>query len=241
MTRQRCTAEMVTRNGYGVEVSRYCSNWVTEGIGVYADPEMYSAKTQLDRLAAGDAMRHVGKMLTQKDPIAGAMAMVGNAQALQADMEDVVQQNGCASAGLKRFEENLRLFALNKQPIRLGESGPRLSAISPLPGIPFRDQNYTRLIEDLVSEHSRTWAMNRYHRGSVGGVSVSSRDAQGRPSKIVASYIYDGFNGRSQGSVTVNFTDGLPECMYFHDFPATCRTPNRAIVASYSDGAYQEK
>jgi hypothetical protein len=241
MTRQRCTAEMVTRNGYGVEVSRYCSNWVTEGIGVYADPEMYSVKTQLDRLAAGDAMRHVGKMLTQRDPIAGAMAMVGNAQAIKADMEDVVQQNGCASAGLKRFEENLRLFALNKQPIRLGETGPRLSAIAPLPGIPFRDQNYTKLIEDLVSEHSKTWAMNRFLHGSVGSVSVTSRDPQGRPAKVVANYIYDGFSGRSQGSVSVNFTDGLPECMYFHDFPATCRTPNRLIVASYSDGAYQEK
>ncbi|MGJ5820980.1 hypothetical protein [Paludibaculum fermentans] len=241
MTRQRCTAEMVTRNGYGVEISRYCTNWVTEGIGVYADPEMYSVKTQLDRLAAGDAMRHVGRVLTQRDPIAGVMAMAGNAQAIQADMEDVVQQNGCASAGLKRFEENLRLFAMNQQPIRLGETGPRLSAIAPLPGIPFRDQNYIKLIEDLVSEHSKTWAMNRYLRGSVGGVSVASRDPQGRPAKVVANYTYDGFNGRSQGSVSVKFTEGVPECMYFHDFPATCRTPNRAIVASYSDGAYQEK
>ncbi|WP_321473715.1 hypothetical protein [uncultured Paludibaculum sp.] len=241
MTRQRCTAEMVTRNGYGVEVSRYCSNWVTEGTGVYADPQMYATKRKLDQIAAGDAFRTVGKMLTQRDPIAGAMNMVGNAQAAMADMEEVVQKNGCASAGLKRFEENLMLFALNKQPIRLGDSGPRLSAIAPLPGIPFRDQNYTKLVEDLVGEHSKTWAMNRFQRGSVGGVAVSSRDGQGRPSKVVAHYTYDGFSGRSQGSVTLNFTDGLPECMYFFDFPATCRTPNRKIVAAYADGAYQEK
>jgi hypothetical protein len=29
--------------------------------------------------------------------------------------------------------------------------------------------------------------------------------------------------------------------MYFFDFPATCRTPNRKIVAGYADGAYRQQ
>ena len=32
--------------------------------------------------------------------------------------------------------------------------------------------------------------------------------------------------------MTVDFTDGLPECMYFFDLPTTCKTPNRRIVAA---------
>lgn len=183
--------------------------------------------------------RQIAKLLTQKDPIVGAMAMVGTARAIQADMEDVVQLNGCASAGLERFEENLRQFALIKQPIRLGYQGRRLSAISPPTGVPFRDLIDNRLIEDLVAEHSKSWAKNRYLLGGVRGVSVTSRIGQGRPAKIAAQHTYDEFNGRSQSSVKVTFADSQPGCVSCLDFAATCRTPNRAIVAFYSDGAYQ--
>ncbi len=239
---RRCIEEMVTRNGFGVEVSRSCSQWETYWTKIYADPDMYDGQKQLERLAAGDALRNAGKLLTQmagsRDPIGGALRMVGDAQALVADARSLVEINGCPSAGLKRFEQNLLRFATNKQPIRLGETGPRLSAIAPLPGVPYRDQNYARLIEDLVREHSKTWVMNRYSSGSVGGVNVVSRDAQGRPSKISAAYNYTGFSGAARGSVNVTFTDGLPECLYFFDFPASCRTPNRQVVAAYADGGY---
>jgi hypothetical protein len=235
MTVQVCTARWV--NGYGAD--RGCANWETRGTGVYADPELYAVKQKLDMQAAMDTPKTVLKMLTQKDPLSGMMNMAGESLASAADMTSLVAKNGCASPGLKRFEENFTRFALNKQPIRLGESGPRLSPIDPLPGIPFRDQNYSKLMEDLIADQARSWAMNRYRPGSVTGVSVSSRDAKGRPAKIVANYTFDGFNGRSQGSVSLTFGDGQPECMYFHDFPATCRTPSRSIAASYVNGGYQ--
>jgi hypothetical protein len=96
------------------------------------------------------------------------------------------------------------------------------------------------LVEDLVAEHSRTWVMNRYISGTVGGVSVTSRDSKGRPAKLSAGYMFvHGFTGRTQGSVNVTFSDGLPECMYFHDYPITCRTPSREIVSKYSEGGYR--
>lgn len=240
MTRQECTTERVTRNGYGVEISRECVNWVTVGTGLYADPEMYEAKLKLDHLQAGDTYRRAFSMLTKRDPIAGAMNMVGDAQAAMSDMDALVQMNACVNPGLKRFQENLKLFALNKQPIRLGAKPATSAAATPRLGVPFKDQNYTKLVEDLVFQQSKTWVMNQYVSGSVSGVSVSSRDDQGRPSKLVAQYIYNGFSNRSRGSVTLTFTDGLPECMYFFDFPALCRTPNRQIVAAYANGAYQE-
>ena len=94
-------------------------------------------------------------------------------------------------------------------------------------------------VRGLVRDQARTWAINRYMPGSIAGVSVSSRDEEGRPAKIVAHYTFNGFNGRTDGSVTLTFSEGLPSCMYFYDFPATCRTPDRRIVAAYGDGAYK--
>lgn len=229
-----CTARWV--NGYGAD--RGCANWDSKGTGVFADPELYAVKKKLDMQAAMDVGRNALKLMTQRDPIAGAMNMAGNAIATNADMDALVRQNGCASGALKRFEDNFTRFALNKQPVRLGELGPKLSAIDPLPGIPFRDQDYSRLMEDLIQDQARGWAINRYIAGTAGGTSVTARDDKGRPAKISASYAYQGFSGRSQGSVTLTFSDGMPECMYFHDFPATCRTPSRRIAAAYRDGAY---
>jgi hypothetical protein len=133
------------------------------------------------------------------------------------------------------------LFALNKQPIRLGGNGAASAVIVPIPGIPFKDQNYTRLIGDLVGDEARKWgSMARFVRGSVTSASVSSRDEAGRPSKIVAPYAWNSILGRNTGSVILTFTGGLPECMYYSETPSVCHTPNRKIAAAYADGAYQQ-
>jgi hypothetical protein len=149
--------------------------------------------------------------------------------------------NGCASAGLKRFQENMRLFALGKQPVRLdGTAVQSVATEAPRPGTAFKDSDYGRLLEDLVAEQAKTWAMNRYLRGSIAGVVVSSRDGVGRPAAIEARYAFSDFGGRrSQGSVTLKFSDGLPECLLFSDLPFDCRTPNRKLVAAYESGGYQ--
>jgi hypothetical protein len=240
MTYQECAVERRTTNGFGVTTNTTCVEYRTVRTGLYADPVLYDTKKKLERLQAADVFRNAFGMMTQKDPVGGMVGMVNTLQAIAGDMNALVQMNACAGAGLKRFEENLTRFALNKQPVRLdGETSASAVTVS-IPGIPFRDQNYTKLVEDLVLEHSKTWKMNRFVDGSVTDASVSSRDKGGRPAKIVARYTYNGFNGRSQGSVTVDFSEGLPECMYFFDFPSTCRTPNRKVVAAYANAGYEQ-
>lgn len=239
-TYQRCNAWSVTRNGYGMEISSEGIGHETVGTGLFAAPEMYAAKLKLEQIQAGDSLRNVFGVFMKPDALAGAMNMVGNAQNMASDMNSLFTLNSCVSPGLKRFQENLRLFALNKQPIRLGATANPTTAAARSPGVSYQDQNYSKLVEDLIYEQSKTWVMNRFESGSVSDVSVSSRDNQGRPSKITAHYIYNGFSNRSQGSVTLTFTDGLPECMYFFDFPATCRTPNRKIVAAFANNTYQK-
>jgi hypothetical protein len=60
---------------------------------------------------------------------------------------------------------------------------------------------------------------------------------------IVGDYLFhEGFRGeRRRGSVRVEFANGLPQCMYFFDFPTTCRSPSRRIVTTYEAGRYQER
>lgn len=232
LTKDVCTTERVTTNGYGVEVGRTCVAWKQVGLGIYASPEMHNAKLVIDGLQAGDSFRTMWRMITQEDPLNSAMSQIGELKAVQADMQTLIRMNGCNSKGLKRFEENLRLFALNKQPIRLDGSSTKKPLNS-------GQQNFSKLVEDLVYAHSKTWAMNRYERGSVSSVQVVARDANSHPTKITARYIYQGFSGRSNGSVTITFLDGLPRCLYFFDFPSTCRTADRRIVASYANGGYQ--
>jgi hypothetical protein len=157
---------------------------------------------------------------------------------MQVDLRELVRMNACNGPGLKRFGENLRLFARNQPGLVDGPA--TVSAVTvPVPGLPFRDQNYTRLVEDLVSVQATTWVMNRYQRGSVGGVSVDSRDAAGRPARLSAGYTFEGLDRPARGTVSVTFREGLPVCLFFSDAPNTCRSADRRIAASYASGGYE--
>jgi hypothetical protein len=173
--------------------------------------------------------------MSGKNPLGAALNTLGAAQTIANDTSALVRVNACNSPGLKRFQENLMLFALGKPPVRLEGGGTAPAAIRPSPETLSKNQNFTKLLEDLVLDQSRSWVMNRFVSGSVSHVVVSSRDAEGRPAKVTGSYLY---NGQSRGSVNISFSGGLPECMYFFDFPSTCRTPNRRVVAAYATGAY---
>jgi len=238
MTRQVCSGWIETRDGWGNFVSRNCNSWETVNTGLYADPEMYKAKFELELLQAGDAFRQAFGVFSANDPIAETFNLVGDTATISSDMTRLLQLNACDSPGLMRFQGNLRLFALNKRPKRLAGEAVTYSVVNPLPGSLFEDQNYTRFIEDLVYDQSSSWVMNRYERGSISNVTVSSRDDLGRPTRINARYTYTGLSGRTNGSVTLTFDEGWPECLYFYDNQAVCRSPNRRIVDAYAKGAY---
>ena len=214
-----------------------CAEYRTQGTGIYADPVLYAAKTQSDNEVGPDAIRQVFKTMAGENPLGTALSTLGATQSIGSDMSTLVRVNACDSPGLKRFQENLMLFALGRQLVRLPGAGNVPASPRSSPEIRSGEQNFTRLVEDLVRDQSRSWVMNRFVSGSVSNVVVSSRDAQGHPAKVTASYL---FNGQSRGSVTISFSSGLPECMYFFDFPSMCRAPNRRIVDAYGNGAYRQ-
>lgn len=233
MTEQECARERVTRNGFGVEISRVCVQYVDIGTGLFAKPELYEAMQEVDRLMAADSVRQSWRLIltiSKSDSLDGLTSMAAMARETQSDMQALVRGNDCSGPGLRRFEENLRRFALNQQAIRL-DGGPGLHAMMAEAWPAFTSDDWGRLLEALVYDQSRTWALNQYIRGSVHEVTLYPRDDSLR--RVEAWYHYNGFNGRSLGVVTLVFDDGKPTCLEFGDSRGVCRTPSRRIVAQH--------
>jgi hypothetical protein len=238
MTRQECATERVTRNGYGVEISRTCVEYREVGTGLYADPDLYAAQRRVDANATRKLLS--GSLMDLMNNAVGtAMRGIDATTAAGRDMDSLLEMNSCSSPALKRFQENMRRFAVGETPLLLAGSETLASVRTTPSPSNFKDGNYAKLIDDLITDNSQGWMMNRYVRGSVSDAAVASRDQSGRPWRLRADYLFDGFNGRAKGSVIVEFTDGLPHCLYFSDFPSTCRSASPRIVTAYENGRYQ--
>jgi hypothetical protein len=209
-----------------------CARWRTVSLG-YAEPALFAARAQLEQEQAANLMKNI---LGSKNLIGSAV----DALQLTGDMDALVRLNACDGAGLRRFQENIVLFSKGKQPILLPGAPPPLTPSAQPPSV-LADSDYSRLVEDLVADQAKTWAFNRFVPGSTSHVIVS-HDPTGRPAKILAKYLFSslGRSDRTQGSVTVGFSDGMPECIYFSDAPSACQTPSRRIIATYSSGGYRD-
>ncbi|MEO9513909.1 MAG: hypothetical protein ABJX94_08995 [Flavobacteriaceae bacterium] len=231
-----CATEEVTTNGYGIETSRVCIDWKTVGSGLYARRDLYEAKLQVERIQSTEIFRNTLAMMADPNAIGNSVDMMHKAKGLKNDMAQLFNLNRCDSPGVRRFEENLKSFALNEPGIRMKEAS-KYATMKEIGG-PTGNQNFTKLVDDLVLNHSKTWAFNRYEGGSISNLTVLAKDNQGRPRALKANYSYKGFGASSTGWVRVTFTNGLPKCIYFFDFPNNCKTPNSSIVASYAQGSY---
>lgn len=61
MTRQRCIGWTVIKNGYGIETSRTCDDYKTEGTDLFAKPALYDALNTVNRQRAADAGRELSR------------------------------------------------------------------------------------------------------------------------------------------------------------------------------------
>ncbi|WP_190809378.1 hypothetical protein [Flagellimonas sp. S3867] len=233
-----CATEEVTTNGYGIETSRVCIEWKTVGSGLFARRDLYEAKLNVERIQSADVLRNTLAMMADPNAMGNSVDMIHKANGLKNDMAQLFNLNTCNNPGVKRFEENLKRFALNQAPIKM--KGTSKYTAMKKSGGPVGAQNLSKLTNDLIANHAQTWAFNRYVPGSIAGLTVHSTDDQGRPRELQANYNYKGFSGSSAGWVRISFTNGLPKCIYFFDFPNNCKTPNSSIVASFAQGEYSK-
>jgi hypothetical protein len=231
MTTEECVAERVSINGFGVETSRTCAEWRTRGRGLFADPELLRAKQALSRNSRrnllGNAVSSLSSEESGMSAVGNAFAQVARIEAFQTsierDMRLLFENNECGGDGIERFEDNLLLFAQGRGFVTIA---------------PFRESDYTRLAEALITRDANNWAFNRFVSRSVRSVAVEARDAEGRPTLVRGRYRYDGLNGRMDGTFTLSFSDGIPQCLYFFDAPGTCRPLYRDLVSAYLSGNY---
>lgn len=231
-----CSRESVTTNGYGVEVSRYCIAWKTIGTDIFADPKLYAAKMRLVAKQDQNALRTVIDMYTNPNAMGNSVDQVHKAKALLSDWSNFFRFNACDSKSVKQFETNLLAFANQQKPERL--KGMSVYEKIKILGGPAGDQDHAKLLNDIVSNQSRTWAMNKYTANSISNVREFKSADQTQIVTLKANYNFSGLLGKQTGGVTVKFKDGLPDCIYFSDYPNNCKKPNSALVAKYGLGEY---
>jgi TonB family protein len=244
LTKQVCVREIVTTNMYGVVTNRQCTEYETRPIDTYMHPRLQEAKAHLEVEAVVDlleksveAMQDIQKSMER---MVDGFDLIEFVNSLRRDMAVLVSQHSCMSAEMKHFEENLRLYVLGQRPIVLEYDESLFAGPAPPPNP--KSLDYERLTEDLIREESRTWRVNQYVRGSISNLSVGPRDQHGYPRVIEANYLFKSFGGREQrGFVTISFESGVPECIYFFDFPERCRKPQERIIESYSSGRYSSE
>ncbi|PCJ93255.1 MAG: hypothetical protein COA50_14590 [Flavobacteriaceae bacterium] len=234
---QVCATEEVSRNIYGNELSRVCIEWKWVGTRLYARPDLYNAKMEIESTQRANGLQTVFAMITDPNAMGNSVDLMHKVKGLQNDMAQIFKLNPCNSPGVRRFEENLKLFALNKSAIRM--QGSSKYASMKKSGGPIGTQNLTKLFDDLVANQAQTWSFNRYVPNSISGLVIQSKDTEGRPVNATANYSYKGFGSSANGWVRISFTNGLPDCIYFFDFPNNCKTANSSIVASYAQGNYR--
>jgi hypothetical protein len=179
MTRTVCAVQETKIDRYGNRVGTGgCLSYRTEGTGIYADPAVYDAKSKLGDDAGLNMMKEALQTMKQQNPLQAALNTLGETQQMASDMESVFRLNSCTSPGVKRLQENIVLFSMGKQPIVLPGTAPSVAPRAQISSGPFKDQNYTKLLEDLIQDQSQSWLMNRFVSGSTSNVVVSSRDSR---------------------------------------------------------------
>lgn len=233
-----CAKENVTTNGYGFELSRVCIQWRPIKSGLYARPDLYNAKMEVENFQRKRALQTGIEAFSAPNATGNSLDLFHKTKGLKKDLLEILKLNSCTSNSIRQFEKNLKLFALKKPGIRM--QGVSKYIKMKKSGGPTGPQNFAKLIDDLVTDQAETWALYRYSPKSITNANVSTSDKLGRPLSLRASYSFSSFGAVKKGWVTTTFKNGLPDCIYFSDFPENCKTPNSKIVLDYANGEYRE-
>jgi hypothetical protein len=99
-----------------------------------------------------------------------------------------------------------------------------------------KQQNYKGLIDDLITEESKAWAVNRYLGGSAQ-VTAVNHNSDGTPKEIDAKYF---LANQSTGKVRVALGEDEAPCFYFSDAPKNRRIPNPKLMSAFRRNKYAD-
>ena len=147
------------------------------------------------------------------------------------DGSQFLVDNACSSPATMRYQENMLHFGRNEAPVRMAGAAEATSTLTLAKG-----QNYRGLVDDLITEESKSWAMNHYLGGSVV-VTAVNHNGDGSPKEIDAKYT---LGDRTSGKVRITFGEDEPPCLYFSDQPTNCRIPNPRLVSAFRRNKYAD-
>lgn len=112
---------------------------------------------------------------------------------------------------------------------------PQQTAYANLPPAPVRPDppppteetlKYTRLLDRLVAEDSKSWAINRYKVGSMRDVTIEQDN--GSRKLVKGFYIFDNGSVEKRGWVEAQFVGGHISCFHYWD-RVDCRPPGEGL------------
>lgn len=233
-----CKKERITEDQYGFETSRVCVEYVWVGSNIFARRDLYEAKITVSNKHKKSAAQTIVSMVTNANTIGNYTNLAHKNAGLKSDMKKIFKLNKGDSDAIKKFEDNLIRFTLKKPSVRLDKESKYINMKKM--GGPTAPQNHYKLLNDLVLDQSKTWSFNRYKNGSISNI-VPRISKEGKIYQYYANYIFKFYTTEKTGSVIVKFENGLPECIYFSDYPENCKTPNQSVITSFAKGDYTVK
>ncbi len=191
-----CTNQVATVNQFGTEVdARRCTQYNTVGTGRYADPRVYALHKALDSSVSVAVLQaYIRDLVPNAGNGNGLRQMTDIGTYVLQDGARFLVDNACASPATMRYQENLLHFGRGEAPTRMPGAAKALSKMTLA-----KQQNYKGLIDDLITEEAKAWAVNRYLSGSAQ-VTAVNHNSDGTPKEIDAKYF---LANQSTGKVRV--------------------------------------
>jgi hypothetical protein len=113
-------------------------------------------------------------------------------------------------------------------------SPPSRPVVQPAPTV--QNPAYAQMLDRMVSEDSRSWAVNRYRAGSIRNVTISGSGSDGT---IRANFDYA--SGSESGWVEARVQNNKVSCVRYWDFPNQCRPVGTGMARQIEEYQRQQQ
>lgn len=238
LTRSECKREQVTTNGYGIEVSRICVEYVDIPTGIFVSPKVYEAYQTLSGAQGITSIANYFSMLGNPERLSNITKEAKKNNVIGQDMATFIKTNGCKGEAIQRLEYNLIAYINNEPPKTSNQNNPALLSTG---GVDYSSQiNYTKLLDDIFYADSKSW-MFPYIPGIVSIKSIQKVPGRNVPSRIEAVYLYEVSSKRRRDTAVLTFKKGVPDCITYPSFFTPCKAVSRQVIAKLRQGYYNKK
>lgn len=235
----KCTRKMQKEDRHNNVQDETCLESVMVPTGSFTSAEIYNAyktsKSYLRNNPIKSALDVIGSVIGDGKK-KKASSLSGDVLSNKSDMKKLFAMNSCNSKALKQFEKNLIRFTYGKPLLALDGKVREIRVDYS------KEQDFTKLMEDLLIADSKKWQTVYYVRNSVKSIQVE-KDSKGIPTRIRSDYTFGLKKQRKKSVVEVKLKNGVPYCIYFPTNPNNkcTRALDRNVMAKLVNGDYSKE